>query len=151
MITPNLNTKIADAMKAHDELTVSTLRMLSSEFNYEKIDKQHDLTEEEELNVVRKEAKKRKDAIDIYTQNSDKRDVVERVEREKAELAILEGFLPKQMDDAELMGLVETVVAKFPDAGLPQMGAIIKEVVALSEGRVDGARVAGVVRGKLVG
>lgn len=151
MITPTLNTKIADAMKAHDELTVSTLRMLSSEFNYEKIAKQHDLTEEEELGVVRKEVKKRRDAIEIYTKNSDKADVGSRIEREKAELAVLEAFLPKQMDDTELVALVETVISKFPGAGLPQMGAIIKEVVTLSEGRVDGSRVANVVRGKLVG
>ena len=57
---------IGEAMKAHDEVRVSTLRLLSSAFNYEKIERRHELTESEEEGVIRKEAKKRKDAVDIY-------------------------------------------------------------------------------------
>jgi len=63
MISETINQKIAEAMKARDEILLSTLRMLSSALNYEKIAKQHDLSEEEEIAVVKKEAKKRLDAI----------------------------------------------------------------------------------------
>jgi len=54
MIGDKLQTMIGEAMKAHDEVRTSTLRLLSSAFNYERIEKQHDLTEEEEIAVIRK-------------------------------------------------------------------------------------------------
>ena len=60
MIVQTLQQKIGEAMKAHDEVRLSTLRLLSSAFNYERIAKQHDLTEEEEMVVIRKEAKQRR-------------------------------------------------------------------------------------------
>lgn len=58
MLAPNISKMIAEAMKAHDEIRLSTLRLLLSAFNYEFIAKQHVLTEEEEINVVKHEAKK---------------------------------------------------------------------------------------------
>ena len=66
MIADTITKLIADAMKARDEIRLSTLRMLSSALNYEYIAKQHELSEEEELEVVRHEAKKRRDAIEAY-------------------------------------------------------------------------------------
>ena len=66
MIADTITQKIGEVMKAKDEIRLSTLRMLSSALNYEKIDKQHTLSEEEELEVVRREAKKRRDAIEAY-------------------------------------------------------------------------------------
>ena len=66
MIAGTLQKKIGESMKAHDEIRTSTLRLLLSAFNYERIDKQHELTDEEELVVIRREAKKRKEAIEMY-------------------------------------------------------------------------------------
>ena len=104
MIVPTITQKIAEAMKARDEIRLSTLRLLSSALNYEFIAKQHVLSEEEELSVVRREAKKRKEAIEALRQAQgkltiDPAGVPGRIEREKKELKILEEFLPAQMTD----------------------------------------------------
>lgn len=90
MISDTISQKIAEAMKARDEIRLSTLRLLSSALNYERIAKQHELSEEEELQVVRKEAKKRKDAIEAYK----KAEAFDRADKESKELVILEEFLP---------------------------------------------------------
>src|SRR3989344_5945573 len=99
MIADKLQNMIGEAMKARDEVQTSTLRLLSSAFNYEKIEKQHELTDEEELNVIRKQAKQRKDSIEAYK----KAGAEDRAAKEEAELKILREFLPPEMDETELM------------------------------------------------
>lgn len=79
MIADTITQKIGEALKAHDEIRLSTLRMLSSALNYEFIAKQHKLSEEEELVVVRREAKKRKEAIEAY----EKAKAQDRADKEK--------------------------------------------------------------------
>lgn len=101
MITDTITQKIGEALKAHDEIRLSTLRMLSSALNYEFIAKQHKLSEEEELTVVRREVKKRKEAIEALRQAQGKlttsgSDMTDRIKKEEAELKILEEYLPAQ-------------------------------------------------------
>src|SRR3990167_10613923 len=103
MISDTITQKIAEAMKKRDEIRLSTLRLLSSALNYEKIAKQHDLSGEEELAVVRREAKKRKDAIEAY----EKAGATERAEKEKKELVILEEYLPAQMSEEEREQIIQ--------------------------------------------
>src|SRR5690554_5743332 len=102
MITQSLQKQIADAMKSRDEIRLSTLRLLISALNYEKIAKQHELSEEEELAVVAREAKKRKDAIEAY----EKAGAKDRAEKEKKELEVLQEFLPEQLSDSQLEEMV---------------------------------------------
>lgn len=102
MISDTINQKIAEALKAHAEIRLSTLRMLSSALNYEFIAKQHKLSEEEELVAVRREAKKRKESIEALRQAQGKptssgTDQSAKIEREQKELKILEEFLPAQI------------------------------------------------------
>src|SRR3989344_3512768 len=105
MIADTITQKIGEAMKAKDEIRLSTLRMLSSALNYEKIAKQHDLSVEEELAVVRREVKKRIDAIDYFRQaqgkltTSTEEELKAKKEREEKELEILKEYLPRQMGD----------------------------------------------------
>jgi uncharacterized protein YqeY len=145
MIAQNINQQIADALKAHDALRLSTLRMLSSSFNYERINKQHDLTEEEELEVVRKEAKKRRDSIDAY-KAAGRQDLVD---KETAELAILEEYLPAQMTDDEVEKLVDEAIAETGATGMSDMGKVIGLVMKKANGNADGGKVAGLVKQKL--
>lgn len=133
-------------MKAKDEVRLSTLKMLSSAFNYEKIAKQHDLSGEEELNVIRSEAKKRKDAIEAYL----KANQLERAEKEKRELTILEAYLPAQMDDRQLLKLVEEALAETGATQISDMGRVIGAVMAKAKGQADGSRVSALVRQKLL-
>ena len=145
MIAHLMNQKIQEAMKARDEIRVSTLRLLSSALNYERIAKQHELTDEEELVVIRHEAKKRKEAIEAY----EKAKVQEKADREKKELAILEELLPQQMSDLELEKLVDEVLSDIGAKSMSEMGKVIGEVMKKAVGRADGGRVSELVKKKL--
>ena len=145
MIVPTINQKIAEAMKARDEIRLSTLRLLSSALNYEFIAKQHVLTEEEELSVVRREAKKRKEAIDAY----EKAGATDRAEKEKKELAVLEEFLPAQMPDEELIKIVNEAISALGATSMAEMGKVMEALVPKVAGRADGGRISKLVSEKL--
>ncbi|MFZ3301682.1 MAG: GatB/YqeY domain-containing protein [Microgenomates group bacterium] len=151
MITPNLMKMIGDAMKAHDAVRVSTLRGLSAELKNAKINvydpnasEQRELTEIEEIAVVRKEAKKRKEAIEMYT----KANALEQAENEKAELAILSEFLPAEVTEEQMVQLVEESIAQLNAKGMQDMGKVIADVKSKNSG-VDGAKVAELVKSRL--
>lgn len=154
MISDTITQKIAGAMKAKDEIRLSTLRLLSSALNYEKIAKQHELSQEEELAVVRREAKKRKDAIEIYTKLANSKslnpNIENTIEKEKKELAILEEYLPVQMSDEELEKLVNEAIGQLGAKTISDMGKVIGLVMGKAQGRADGAKVAEYVKSKLV-
>jgi hypothetical protein len=145
MIGDTITQKIAEALKAHDEIRLSTLRLLSSAFNYEFIALQHKLSEEEELVVVRREAKKRKEAIDAYK----KAGADDRAEREQKELEILQKFLPPEISENELVGLVEEAIKETGARSIADMGKVIGLVKAKTKGAADGAKTAELVRNKL--
>jgi uncharacterized protein YqeY len=144
MIAGKLQQMIGEAMKAQDAVRVSTLRLLSSAFNYEKIEKQHDLTEEEEVAVIRKQAKQRKDSIDAYK----KAGAEDRASTEAAELKILQEFLPAEMDDAELDKLIEEAIKVVGAKTMADMGKVIGMVKSKAPS-ADGGRIAEVVKSKL--
>ncbi|EKD62027.1 MAG: hypothetical protein ACD_52C00323G0011 [uncultured bacterium] len=141
MIADTIQKQIIEALKARDEIRLSTLRMLSSALNYDRIAKQHVLSTEEELAVVNKEAKKRRDAIEIY----DKAGEAARSAKEKKELAILKDYLPKELSGVELEEIVSSAVAESGGDFGRTMGLVMAKV----KGRADGAKVARVVKGKL--
>lgn len=142
MITDTITKKIGEAMKAKDEIRLSTLRMLSSALNYEKIAKQHDLSEEEELAVVRREVKKRKDAIEAY----EKAGAHDRAEKEKKEAEILEVYLPAQMSDEELEKIVKETITETGVQGLNEIGKIMGALMPKVSGKADGGRVSAMVK-----
>ena len=151
MIALNLMKMIGDAMKAHDAVRVATLRGLSAELKNAKINiydpnatEQRELTEVEEIAVVRKEAKKRKEAIEMYT----KANATDQAENEKAELAILSEFLPAEVTEDELNRLIDESINQLKPAGIQDMGKVIADVKSKNSG-VDGAVVANLVRAKL--
>lgn len=151
MITPNLMKMIGDAMKAHDAVRVSTLRGLSAEFKNAKINvydpaatEQRELTEAEEIAVVRKEAKKRKEAIEMYT----KANASDQAENEKAELTILQEFLPAEVTEEETAKLIDESIKSLGATTVADMGKVIADVKVKNSG-VDGAKVAQLVREKL--
>jgi Uncharacterized conserved protein len=148
MIANIITQKIGEALKAHDEVRLSTLRMLSSAFNYEKIAKQHDLSDEEELSVIRKEAKKRKDAIESYSKvgEADKERANEKIEQEKKELEILQEYLPAEMGESELSDLVDSVIKELGISDIKDMGRVIGMVKAKSGGRAEGSKIAEFVK-----
>lgn len=144
MIAQTLQAKIGESMKAHDEIRTSTLRLLLSALNYEKIDKQHELNDEEELVVIRREAKKRKEAIEMYK----KAGAEDRAAKEAKELEILAEYLPPEMGEEELTKLVDEAVAQIKPAGMQDMGKVIGFVKDKAP-NADGGKIAGLVKAKL--
>lgn len=156
MITDTINSQIAQALKAHDEIRLSTLRLLSSALNYEFIAKQHKLSEEEELVVVRREAKGRKDAIDGLKQaqsknsTSSKADIKERLEREQKEMQILQEYLPTEIAEEELIKMIDEAIKVTGASKISDMGKVIGMVMAKAKGTADGGKVAQLVKSKLI-
>lgn len=144
MISQNIQKLIGEAMKAHDAVRLSTLRMLSSAFGYEKIEKQHELDDSEELVVIRKQAKQRKDSIEAYK----KAGSLDRSEQEEAELKILQEFLPPEMDESKLIKLVDEAISSTGAKSMADMGKVIG-AVKIKAPSVEGGKIAELVKQKL--
>jgi hypothetical protein len=142
-----LTEDLRTAMKAREATTTGTLRMaLASVRNAEVAGKAaQELSDDQVLAVLTKEAKKRREAADAYAQAGR----TELVEREQAELAVLERYLPTQLSDEELTELVAQELASGGFSGLSSMGPAMKAVQAKAAGRAEGARVAAEVRRQL--
>jgi hypothetical protein len=145
MIAQRLQQIIGESMKAHDEVRTSTLRLLLSAFNYEQIAKQHELTDEEEIAVIRREVKQRRDSIEAY----DKAGRGDLSEKEKAEMTILAEFLPPEMSDEDLTKLVEEAITSVNPTGMADMGKVIGFVKGKAP-NADGGKIAEMVKQKLV-
>lgn len=145
MITDTIKKQIVEAMKAKDELRVSTLKLLSSALYNAQIKKREKLSETEELEIVRREAKQRKDAIEAY----EKAGAKERAEKENKELQILQEYLPKDLSDEELGKIVDEVISSIEATDMKDMGKAIGAVLGKCKGQADGKKVSEMVRSKL--
>lgn len=142
MITNTLPEKIKEAMKSKDEIRLSTLKLLSSSLHNAKIDKREDLTEDEEIQIVQKEAKKRQDAIEAY----DKAGAKDRADRERKELEILKEYLPKDLSNEELEKLVKSAIEKSGASSPQDIGKVMSLVMPDVKGRADGKIVSALVQ-----
>jgi uncharacterized protein YqeY len=151
-VKARLHADLTVAMKARDELTLSTIRMLRSAITNAEVagDTAVELTDEQAIAVLRSEAKKRAESADVYEQAGR----AELAAKERAELAVIEGYLPAAMSDDELTTIVDDEVAKAAAAGAEggrAMGAVIKAVRERAGATADGARIAALVKSKLAG
>ena len=144
-----LQSDLTAAMRARDQVGAGTLRMALTAVTTEEVagTAHRDLTDDDVLKVLTKEAKKRREAATAYAGAGR----TELAAREEAELAVLEGYLPRQLSDEELEGIVRDAVASSGASGMPQMGLAMKAANAAVAGRAEGGRVAAVVRGVLAG
>jgi uncharacterized protein len=135
------------AMKARDETVTSTLRMaLAAVRNAEVAGKQaRELSDDEVLGVLTKEAKKRREAATAYADAGRE----ELAAKERAEEEVLGRYLPAQLSDEELAELVAGALAAGGFSGKAQMGPAMKAAQAAAAGRAEGARVSAEVRRQL--
>ena len=135
------------AMKARDELRTATLRMVLTAIGNEEVAgaSARSLSAEEELSVVTREAKKRREAADAFRSGG----AVDRADRELAEQQVLTAYLPAQLSDDELSALVQAAVAETGASGPRGMGVVMKAVGPRVAGRAEGGRVAAAVRAAL--
>ncbi|MGI8948759.1 MAG: GatB/YqeY domain-containing protein [Ornithinimicrobium sp.] len=138
-----------DAIRAQDRVRSATLRMaLTAITNAEVAGKAHrELSDVDVVAVLGKEAKRRREAASAYADAGRP----ELAEREEAELAVLQGYLPAQFDDAELDRMAQAAVAETGASGMPAMGLVMKTLQPQVAGRADGGRVAAAVKRALGG
>lgn len=133
-----------DAMRSHEKVRAGTLRMVLTAITNEEVagDEHRELSDDDVLRVIAKEAKKRKEATAAYVDAGRP----ELADQEEAELAILETYLPKQLADDELRAIVAAAVAETGASSMQQMGQVMKAAQAAVAGRADGGRVAALVK-----
>ena len=133
------------AMKNGEKDKTVTLRSALSKLKDKRIDKQDDLSEQEELQVIKTMVKQRYESIEMYEKGG--RDDL--VAKEKTELEILETFLPQMMGAEELGALINAVIAETGATSMSDIGKIMPEVMKRSAGRADGKLAQSLVRDKL--
>ena len=139
--TPSLQERIAaeviTAMKARDTLRLTTLRMVRSALKNREIDKREALEEADVLQVLGTQAKQRREAIEQYRAGGRE----ELAAKEEAELAVLQEFLPRELDADELRAAVVAAVAEVGAAGPRDMGRVMGVLMPRVRGRADGGEV----------
>lgn len=154
MTAPTLKTTLQDdltsAIRTRDAVRSATLRLALTAIKAAEVsgDTARALDDAEVLAVLAREAKKRREAAQAFADAGR----AERAAAETAELAVLEAYLPRPLDDAALADLVATAVAEAATAGasgMKAMGQVVKAVRAAADGRADGGRIAAEVKRQL--
>lgn len=137
-----IQAQLSEALKAHQATRLSTLRLLLTAMDNERIAKGGEVDEDGFLKIVQKAIKQRKESADAYIAGG--RD--ELAAKEAAEAEILVAFLPPQVGEAEIRAAIEELVAAEGLAGPQAIGRIMKEMVARFAGSTDGGTISRIAR-----
>jgi uncharacterized protein len=142
-----LRADLTTAMKARDDTRTRTLRMALTAISTEEVSGSaaHDLTDEQVIKILTREARRRREAATAFAEAGR----ADQAAAEEAEEEVLTGYLPAQLDDAELAALVAAAIEETGASGLAGIGPVMKVVTPRVAGRADGSRVAAVVRSQL--
>src|SRR6266404_1950114 len=147
-----LRADLTTAMKSQDKLRTATLRMLLAAIQTEEVagKQSRELSDDEVIKVLSKEAKKRSESAEIYTQNGRG----ELAANEHAEARVIDEYLPTPLTDAELADVADTAIAQVAEdlgerPGMRQKGQVMKAATASAAGKADGARLSGAVKDRL--
>ena len=135
---------LTDAIRQRDAVRSGTLRLALTSITNEEVSgtEARELSDDEVLKVLAKEAKKRKEAATAYAGAGRP----ELAAQEEAELAVLEAYLPAQLSDDELATIVAAAIEQTGATGMPQLGQVMKVAQGVVAGRADGGRVAAAVK-----
>ncbi|MGB9222471.1 GatB/YqeY domain-containing protein [Mycobacterium sp.] len=147
-----LRSDLTQAMKSQDKLRTATLRMLLAAIQTEEVSGKQakDLSDDEVLKVLAREARKRAESAEIYTQNGRG----ELAATEHAEARIIDEYLPTPLTEAELADVADTAIAQVAEQlgerpHMKQMGMVMKAATAIAAGKADGARLSAAVKERL--
>ena len=151
MLRDDINKALTEAMKAKNERAVSTLRMVNSTLKNADIEARGTgkpaPTDADVLPLLQKMIKQRQESVELY-QKGGRADLVK---QEQEEIAIISGYLPKQMSDAEMTAAIEAAVKETGAAGMQDMGKVIGVLRGKYAGQMDMAKASGMVKAKLTG
>jgi len=142
-----LDADLKSAMRDKDTVKLSVVRMLKSAVKYREIEIMKPLDDGGVLQVISSEIKRHKDSVEQYRAGN-RQDLVE---KEEAEITVLQGWLPAQLGEAEVRAKVEEVVTRVGAQGPKDMGAVMKALLPEVQGRADGKLVSELVKARLSG
>lgn len=142
-----IHQQMTTAMKARDELRLSTLRMLISAIRYKEDELGHELSDDEVRAVAGSQVKKRTESIEAFEQAGRS----ELVAKETAERELLAAFAPEQLSDEAVDALVDEAIASTGATTMQQMGQVMGAIMAKAKGQVDGSAVQAKVKARLGG
>jgi len=140
-----IESQLKDAMRDGDAERRDALRLILSSLRGAEKELQRDLSEDEELQVLQRERKKRVEAADAFRSAGRE----EQAEKEEAELDVLEEFMPEPMSEDELEEIVDDVIAEVGATSMRDIGRVMADVMPQVAGRADGSAVSQLVREKL--
>ncbi len=142
-----LDADLKAAMRDKDAVKLSVVRMLKSAIKYREIEVMKPLDDAGVLQVISSEIKRHKDSVEQYRAGNR----TDLVEKEEAEIAVLQGWLPTQFTEAEVRAKVDAVVTQVGAKGPKDMGAVMKALLPEVQGKADGKLVSELVKARLAG
>ena len=144
-LVEKINNDMKIAMKNQNKETLSVIRMLKSAVQLATIEKKHDLTDEEVVDVLSKQIKMRKDSVAEFTK-ANREDLANQYNKE---IEILMTYMPEQLSQEEVIEIIETVINEIKPTNPKQMGLIMKEVTPKVKGKFDMGEVSKIIKEKL--
>jgi uncharacterized protein YqeY len=149
VLRDDINNALKEAMKAKNERAVSTLRMVNSTLKNADIEARGQskppLTDADLLGLLQKMIKQRQESVELY-QKGGRADLVK---QEQEEIAIITGYLPKQMSEAEMAAAIEAAIKETGAAGMKDMGKVIGALRSKYAGQMDFGKASALVKAKL--
>jgi uncharacterized protein len=151
VLRDDINKALTEAMKAKNERTVSTLRMVNSSLKNADIEARGQgkppLTDADVLPLLQKMIKQRQESVELYKQGNR----ADLVKQEQEEIAIISGYLPKQMSEAEMAAAIDAAIAETGASGMKDMGKVIGALRGKYAGQMDMGKASAAVKAKLSG
>ena len=149
MLRDDINNAVKEAMKAKDERKLSTLRMVNSTIKNADIEARGQgkppLADGDLLGVLQKMIKQRQELVELYEKGNRE----ELAAQERAEIAVISAYLPKQMSDDDVKAAVAAVISETGASGIKDMGKVIGALKAKYAGQMDFGKASGVVKAAL--
>lgn len=148
MLTEKIQNDLKDAMRAKDEQKLSIIRMLKSAIQYYEIQKGgagYTATDEDVIDVIGKEIKKRRESIELY----EKGGRPELAEKEQKELELLQTYLPEQLSEDEIKSLIDDAITQTGATEMRDMGKVMGMLAPQIKGKADNSLVSTLVRERL--
>ena len=136
---------LKDAMKNKDELKKNTVTMIRAAIKQIEVDKRVELEDNDIIDIISKEAKKRKDALAEF-EKAGRQDLIDQT---NAELALIKAYLPEELSTEELTKIIEDTIAEVGAETMKDMGKVMQAVKSKTAGRADGKTINEIVKAKL--
>ena len=136
---------LKDAMKNKDELKKNTVTMIRAAIKQIEVDKRVELEDNDVIDIISKEAKKRKDAL-VEFEKAGRQDLIDQT---NAELALIKKYLPEELSEEELTSIIEETIKEVGAETMKDMGKVMQAVKAKTAGRADGKTINEIVKAKL--